>query len=226
MKLAVVNESAHPSVTRDALERICAALRRQITENFAPFWQAAPVELYLASSLRAVGADDSIVAILDDADAADALGYHDVTPDGRAFAKVFVHPILMNGGTIMTGANSLSVTIGHEALETDADPYASWWADGPDGYQYALEACDAVEGDSYEIDGVAVSNFVGPRFFRPGAGPYDWMRLLTEPFAMTAGGYQILRKNGKTKQIFALGHPEWKAAGRTHAAARLSRRMK
>src|SRR5690348_14351978 len=40
---------------------------------------------------------------LDDADQAGALGYHDVDPDGRPYARVFVGTILDSGGTLADG---------------------------------------------------------------------------------------------------------------------------
>jgi hypothetical protein len=101
--------------------------------------------------------------------------------------------------------------ISHEVLEILGDPYITWWADGNDGRQYALEVCDPVEGDAYVIDGVSVSNFVGPRYFSAGPGPYDWMRKLSAPFSMSPGGYLIVRSpGGEPSQIFGAEFPAWR----------------
>jgi hypothetical protein len=151
-----------------------------------------------------------VIAVLDNADQAGALGYHATQPDGRPFARIFVEPILANGGQYLHGSLSLSVTISHEILETIGDPFCNWWCDGLDGKQYALELCDPVEGDSYEIDGVAVSNFVGPRWFSDGNGPYDWMGNVHGPCAMSPGGYMIVRyPGGEPSQVFGEAFPEW-----------------
>lgn len=173
--------------------------------------------------MHAIPADAVPIVILDDADQAGALGYHDVTPDGKPYGKVFLNPILKNGGTLTFSANSLSVALSHEILETCGDPYADFWADAAYA-EYALELCDAVEGDSYTVDNIAVSNFVLPRFFRAGPGPYDFMRKLTAPFTMTDGGYQIQKKGGQVTQVWAMGFPDWKKAGKQFPAARTYRR--
>jgi hypothetical protein len=147
-----------------------------------------------------------------------------VTPDGRAYARIFWGPIQANGGTLTTGELSLSSVISHEVLEAIGDPYANWWADGPD-YEHALELADPVEGDSYDIGGVSVSNFVGPKWFRKGDGPYDWMGKLSAPFTMTPGGYMIVRTSSTdVRQIFAHDYPEWKKALKEHPASRTARR--
>jgi len=164
------------------------------------------------------------IVILDDADQAGALGYHTVDPLGRAWGRAFMGPIMVNGGTLKDGAASLSVTLSHEALEVAADPYACFWSDATESRQVALEVCDPVEGDAYEIDGVSVSNFVTPRWFRGGPGPYDWMQKLEGPFAMTPGGYMIQRSSGDTGYIWGEQFPGWKRAMKSHAAARSTKR--
>lgn len=228
MRIAVVNESTvAPNLTRPLLDAICAALSRQAYEHYAPFWEASGCDVFAVDNLAAVPRGASVMAILDDADQAGVLGYHDVTPNGRPYSRVFLGPVVANGGTLFEGANALSVTMSHEALETIGDPYATWWGDGPTGEEHALELCDPVEGDAYDVDGVSVSNFVGPRWFSQGAGPYDWLRKLTEPFSMTAGGYMITRTAGKDiSQTFGAEYPGWKIAGKGHPAARGVKRHK
>jgi hypothetical protein len=101
------------------------------------------------------------------------------------------------------------------------------------GRELAREACDPVEGDSYEIDGVAVSNFVTPEYFgEPSRRPvpsYDAMGLVTAPLTMRPGGYQIVRdSDGVVSERFARrvdegGMPEWQRAAKRAPG---SRRMK
>jgi hypothetical protein len=229
VKVAVVNGTGDPRITRRGLEQIVAALARQAGEHYAPFWQSAPVGIYVADSIANVtDKDSSVLLLLRDPDEAGAVGYHTTTEEGRPVLRAFTRPILDNGGTIATGPNSLSVTMSHEFLETIGDPYASWWADTPDGEEEALELCDRVEGDAYEIDSVAVSNFLGPRAFAlEGAGPYDWMRRLDTAWGMTAGGYCIRRRGGPTgavRDVFGAQFPEWKRAMKRRAGSRWARR--
>jgi len=225
MKIALVNESSAAGLDFALLQAIAAAIGRQVNEQYAYLWQSGGCDVVAAESLSAATEGAAVVAVLDNADQANALGYHDTTPDGRPYGRVFASPILENGGTLTTGSLSISQTISHEVLEMVGDPYANWWADGPSGNEYALELCDPVENDSYEIDGIAVSNFVGPRFFSAGPGPYDWMGKLFTPFSMSAGGYLIVRSSsGDVHQIFGHEYAEWRKALKSHPAARTSRR--
>jgi hypothetical protein len=231
MKLALVNHSTFKQVTADGVQRIAAAVQRQGYEHFAQMWQRDGVELKVFANLRAVDADYSTIAIVDDSDQAGDLGYHTFQAlEGKAWAPIFARPCFENGGTLMAGASSLSVTISHEYLETIGDPYANTWVDTPDLEMECQELCDRVEGDSYEIDGVAVSNFLGPpRAFRNGPGPYDWLKLLKAPFDMRPGGYRIRRDGGpktNARSDFAAQFPQWKLemARFVLPAARLGRR--
>lgn len=225
MKIALLSESANPTLDRGTLERIASAVSRQLYEDYADLWEARGSDVFVVGALHEVPQGACIVAILDDADQAGALGYHDTTPDGRPYARVFLGPILADGGTFTQGPISLSVTVSHEVLEIVGDPYVNWWADMPGGNQLAQELCDPVEGDSYEIGDVSVSNFVGPRYFSNGPGPYDRLGLLGLPWTMTAGGYMIVRgPDGEIQQVFGAAYPEWKKAGKEHAAARTARR--
>jgi hypothetical protein len=64
-----------------------------------------------------------------------------------------------------------TVSLSHEALEMIADPECNLVARGPHPSkrgQYVFhyyEMCDAVQNDTYAIDGVDVSNFVLPLYF-------------------------------------------------------------
>lgn len=224
MKIAVINHSTENSLAPPILEQMVAAVQLQICEHYTDLWQSGPVDIRVTTMEGAL-IDEDIIAVFDNADQAGVLGYHDVTPSGSPYGKVFVRPILDNEGTLIQGPNSISVTLSHEVLEMIGDPYVNFWADGPDGKEFALELGDAVEGDSYDIDGVSVSNFIGPRWFNQnGPGPYDWMKKLSKPFTMTQGGYLIVRENGNVKQIFGSRFPAWKLAGKSHAAARSMRR--
>jgi len=135
----------------------------------------------------------------DDADTAGALGYHDLSHNGQPISKVFVKTTLKDGELV-------SVTACHELFEMVIDPIANLWAEGHDGTEYAYEMCDPVEEDTFAVDGVAMSNFVHPAWFEPFKHPpgtkYDHLGLLKKPFSMTKGGYMILKKRGKVKEVF------------------------
>lgn len=233
MHFAIINESNDALITIGILDAIAAAVERQLYENYAPFWEAAGAHVQTYAKLEDVPASASLVVVLDSASIAGVLGYHDVTPDGRSYARVFWVPIKKNGGSLFESANSLSVTISHEILEMHADPYASLWGANPaTGLFHAVEICDACQDESYTIDEIHVSNFVGPRYFRTGLGPYDWKSqangsgTIRAPFEMSVGGYQIVCKDlGNISQIFGQEFPEWKKDTKKHPAARTVKRM-
>jgi hypothetical protein len=65
---------------------------------------------------------------------------------------------------------------------------------------------DPVEEDTFLVDGIEMSNFVHPSSFEPFQHPpetkFDHLGLLTKPFSMTKGGYMIIKKKGKTTEVF------------------------
>jgi hypothetical protein len=82
------------------------------------------------------------------------------------------------------------------------DPLANLWAENG-GKLYAYEMSDPVEEDTFEVDGVPMSNFVHPSWFEPFKHPagtkFDHLGKLKKPFSMTKGGYMIVmdKKTGK-----------------------------
>ncbi len=166
--------------------------------------------------------------LLDNADQAGALGYHAVTPHGNPYSRVFVETILRNGGTMITGANSVSACLSHEAAEAYQDPYANRWAGDGKGKLYAIELCDPVENDSYEINGVGLSDFVFPAYFNPWAAPevqLDFLNLVRKPFEVRPGGYAIVMNQGSVHQVWGAEYPVWKRISKRHAAARAVKRQ-
>lgn len=150
------------------------------------------------------------IVLLDDADQADALGYHDVGPDGP-YARVFVNPILQHGGTWTDGALSVSVTVSHEAIETVLDPAANRWANDGGGMLWALEGCDAVESDCYQHGDVTVSNFVQPNYFNPWATDnFDYLNVCSRPFEVRPGGYAITLGRDGIGLVYGDGYPMWR----------------
>jgi hypothetical protein len=194
------------------MRAIFGALSVQLSRDIAPIHGGG-----LAIELPAPGRKPQGNAIMTGLDAPTvpgAAGFHDETVKGQKRGFVFTNPTLDNGGTILRGSNSVSVTYSHEMVEMIGDGPCNRWADGPanaDGValDYAIELADPVEGDSYDIDGVAVSNFVYPAWFDEHAPPgsrFDHLGKLTAPFTMTPGGYMITRtETGEESQVFAAG---------------------
>jgi len=192
-KIACFNKaSVGLGVDFDAL---IAALQQFVDKKFAPIW-GTPAKLVKSEDFLP-GA--SAIAFLDDADVQGALGYHDLTPDGLPFSKVFVKTVLEDG-------QKVSVTACHELAEMLVDPAINLWAEGLNSKLYAYEMCDAVEEEEFVLDGIAMSDFVYPSYFEsfraPNSTQFDLLGRVSRPFEILPGGYSIVRRGGKISQIF------------------------
>jgi hypothetical protein len=212
--IAVVNKSTKMSSADVHIAvRACA---HQLRYDAAPVWDKAPVPViyYTDESHAPPGA--WIIAVFDDADQAGDLGWHTEGPDGLPYGRVFVSPVLDNGGDALTKNLSVASVLSHEVLEAFVDPSVNFCADDFGGGIWALEVGDPVESDSYEVPVVVdartvlvtVSNFVTPAWFDPQNthGPWDWMHKTKGPFQLAPGGYAI--KNGNA--IWGEKYPKWR----------------
>jgi hypothetical protein len=172
MIITVINMSRR---IRDAdLHSAIRAINRQIREDFEPYWS-------LGATLRLEGRStrkpdriklpdlrgDAVIYLWDQVDVPDALGYHEANARGIPYGFVFTE-LEENLGEAWT------VTLSHEALELIADPQANLLVAGPHPEEdrtvfHWYEMSDAVQGETYRIDGVEVSNFVLPLYFTPTA---------------------------------------------------------
>jgi hypothetical protein len=202
-RIAVINAS---TVLTDAqIKPMVAAVEIQIDRDFYPMW-GKPGNLKFVPKGTAPPKGYWQMAILDDADQAGALGYHDETIEGLPIGKVFAKTTLQYG-------EKVSVTLSHEILEMLADPDVNLlMQDAVRARRFwAYEDCDAVEGDDYPItvlsgSVVPVSNFVLPAYFETfrTSGPFDFLKKLTKPVpAMTPGGYMAYVDGTGWHQVFA-----------------------
>ena len=96
------------------------------------------------------------------------------------------------------------------------------WAQQDQDTFVAYEMCDAVEEETFAIDGVNMSNFVYPSYFEPwhktGSTTFDFLMKLVNPFQIAPGGYSIIFKNGTVSEIFGSKAKEKRFAeeDRTH----------
>jgi hypothetical protein len=176
-------------------DKLTATLQACYDTYFVPVW-GYPLKLYNTDSPQP---SDWQFLYLDDADQAGALGYHELTEGGQPISKVFVK-------TTIAAHELVSVTACHELFEMAIDPLANLWSQAGDGTDYAYEMSDAVEEDTFLVDGLQMSNFVHPAWFEPFDHPagtkFDQLGLLQSPFSMTKGGYVISRVGGNVGQQF------------------------
>lgn len=190
------------------LADLVAALQTQVDQHFAPIW-GTPVKLTLTDGPVA---GKWWLGLFDDADVAGALGYHDLTDQGLPLGKIFVRTALKYG-------EHVSVTASHELLEMLADPAINLvaFASVSNRDPVAYESADAVEQDTYTINGIEMSNFVYPEYFQDhmdGKVQTDYLNHLGRQVwpAMTPGGYLSLFKDGQWTQIFGSGTGERRMA--------------
>lgn len=178
-----------------SFDQLTAALQKCYDQYFLPIW-GYPLTLYNTDAAKP---SDWQLVYFDNADQAGALGYHDLTKDGQPVSKIFVE-------TTLKAKELVSVTACHELFEMAIDPIANLWAEADDGTEYAYEMCDAVEEDTFDVDGIKMSNFLHPSWFEPFKHPpgtkFDHLGLLKKPFSMTKGGYVITKIKGKVKETF------------------------
>lgn len=178
-------------------DRLITAMQIYVDRHIVPVWNT-PAKLRKTSDfVKGAWA----MVFLDDADAPGALAYHDLTPDGLPLAKIFVRTTLRNHDLV-------SVSASHELVEMLVDPAINLLSTGPDRKAvYAYESADPVEAKSFPVNGIPMSDFVYPSYFevfhRPRSVRFDHMGAVAKPFQILSGGYQIILKNGKWRQIFA-----------------------
>lgn len=178
-----VNESSGLSDSR--VDEICRALSIQGTHHVAPAWGLEPVSVQRRH--RTDG--DWQLVFLDNSDQAEALGYHDTTPDGLPLMKVFVKTCQEYGVTASACAS-------HELAEAMVDPdllRVSY--DEPHSRAWFLEVADPTQDFTYEIGGIEVQDFVYPAWFKPYITVADerrgltHLRKITHPLTVPSGGY-------------------------------------
>lgn len=219
----VVNEST--VVTETAVRDWCKAVQKQIRDDVAPAWgKKAKTVRFVTSPTRAPH-NAWIVVVLNDADQAGALGYHSTDSRGRVYARVFAK-------TAQDYGYSASVTFSHEVLETWGDPGVDKAVQNPNAVWAApLELCDAVEGDSYQVDGVDVSNFLLPAWFGLTNGDdrnrswYDHLDTAPGPFKCAPRGYMVRQfPDGSNDQVFGRRYDKSYGEAKTHPLGRGKRR--
>lgn len=192
--IACFNRATVPlGVDFDAL---IAALQVFVDKHVAPVWGTGAK---LVKSKGFVPGKWAMV-FLDDADHPRSLAYHDLTPDGLPQAKVFVKTTLKNHDRV-------SVSASHELVEMLVDPSINLVTmHNHSKLIYGYESADPVEELTFRVNGIPVTNFVYPTFFevfhKPGSVRFDHLNKIKKPFAIHAGGYIGIYKNGKWTQIF------------------------
>jgi len=202
MIISVINHT-HGQLTDEQLQVAIRAVNRQIAHDFEPYWSlGAELRLEGRSQKRlnrhslADMRGDAVLYVWDKIDVPGVTGYHERNDRGIPFGIVFTDLAQELG-------DPWSVTLSHEAIELIGDPEANLLVVGPDPRDnrrrvfHWYELCDAVQDESYEVDGVMVSNFVLPLYFtsseeRGGRNDFlgrTYKGKTLESFGVNPGGY-------------------------------------
>lgn len=196
MIISIVNFTQ--SLKDEDVLKAVRAINRQIAQDFEPYW-------HMGGTLRLEGPGttanrqapeelrgDAIIYLWDKAaDVPNAIGYHDANNRGLPYGFVFTE-------IAKAVDEPWSVTLSHEALELIGDPEVNVLAAGPHPAKpnqvvyFWYEMCDAVQAESYDIDGVAVSDFVLPLYFT------------VEPEVGSRNDFLSRRHNGKLLSSFGV----------------------
>src|SRR5947208_58062 len=195
--IACFNKAATPvSQWGVGIDALIKAMQAYVDDHVAPVW-GTPAKLVKSTDFVK---DAWAIVFLDTADQPGALAYHDLTPEGLPLSKVFVK-------TTLDDKQLVSVSASHELVEMLVDPAINMMTTGPDPKtMYAYESADPVEDVTFKVNGIEMSDFVYPAYFevfrKPNSVQFDHQKTVARPFQILSGGYQIIFKGGKWKQVF------------------------
>jgi hypothetical protein len=189
------------------LMQAAAAVQKQITRDFTPFWGLrATVNAF--DDLRSVPSDYHPVVLFGDPD--ELMGRLDFAISAEYTAQLIddferdrLSGLHLNAFTrqpfaLVAASDVWSVTLSHEVLEMIADPFgnrlvaAAHPLDPQMRVKYLLEVCDPCQAMWYPVNGVPVSDFFTPRYFDPvgvDRSRYSFTGALERPLQILDGGY-------------------------------------
>jgi hypothetical protein len=164
----------------------CAAIQKGLDGDFGPRYNRS-CTLAVLGDAKDLAPGDLLMGLFATLDQAGALGYHE--PDELEDLTI-ANPLIGKISPVLDAQDGaqLSQTLDHEVKEALEDLLCDSIIQCADGRLAADECCDAVEQDSYTIDGVALSNFVLPGWYT-GKGKFDFLGKLSAPMTVDAGGY-------------------------------------
>ena len=191
---------------RDLL-RAAAAVQKQLTRDFMPFW-GLPATVDVFADLESVPNDYHPVVLFGDADELTgrldgAIGPAEAERLIDDFERDRLSGLHLNAFThqpfaLVEVEGYWSVTLSHEVLEMIADPYGNRLVAAMHPTQqdrrvrYLLEICDPCQSMWYPVNGVPVSDFYTPRYFDPvqvEPTRYSFTGAIERPIQVLDGGY-------------------------------------
>ncbi len=208
MNLTIANISKQ--IGSADFQKAVKAIQQQVNQDFTPEWATSgtlrATALSIKDKVKIEGHHDAILYLGDSSQdpttgVEGALGYHSQTYGNIPYGFVYLD-------ICEEYKENWTTTLSHEVLETLGDPDAAMTVTGPapKGHgtvYYDLEVADPTQGDTYTVQGVEVSNFVGRAYFglSGGSGKTNFRDLTLVPFGVRPGGYFQYEQNGKAHQV-------------------------
>ena len=218
MSIPLTVQNLSTKVTDTQMNQMVAGLSGLLT-TFCNDWSIKPVKI-VCINMNQKPATKLCVYLMDTPDVNTALGYHD-EKNGMPYGKVFVDPILSNGGAVLLGSPNANVptvaqTLSHEIFELLYNPYCnSWWNMPNTTSLVAAEVSDPVQSNIVRVlvgnTSIGYSDWILPSWSDPQAtlGPFNHLNTLTAPFTMAKGGYLIKMSAGKVTNVFGAEVESW-----------------
>ena len=174
--VALIDRSAVPA-SQASLVHVAQALQTQVDRDFGPAWGARATVTAAAGSGAPPGAWPMYVVDTSEA----AFGVH-LGNGGAPYAEV-------------CAGQGWTLAASHLLLEMIADPRGDRLMEGPEfgscltnrRVRYFVEVCEPCRTFHYVIDGVDVSDFVTPDYYRADGTAVDFLRLLRRPLEVRPG---------------------------------------
>src|SRR5215472_6540310 len=174
--VALIDRSAVPA-SQGSLVHVAHALQTQVDRDFGPAWGARATVTAAAGSGAPPGAWPMYVVDTPEA----GFGVH-LSSGGAPYAEV-------------CAGQGWTLAASHLLLEMIADPRGDRLMEGPEfgscltnrRVRYLVEVCEPCRTFHYVIDGVDVSDFVTPDYYRADGTAVDFLRLLRRPLEVRSG---------------------------------------
>lgn len=196
------------SIDTTLLHSAALALSTQVSQDLPQCWSGITANVAVAPTLSAVPKGAWPVFLVKSLPPGEG-GFH-LDKHNQPFAKVIASP----------DDESWTVDASHEIIEMLVDPFGNRMqtsqaiqisgknvVDGAGTFNYLVEACDPCEANNfaYDIGGIALSDFITPRFYDPSETPgirYSFKGNITRPRQLLPGGYiSYVQPDGSWNQI-------------------------
>lgn len=200
MKIRFINRSSFPE---SDFSKSVIAVAQQFREHVVPAWKNFREVCEIVEHDQF----DAAIYLVDNDSAENRLGYHSRSTGHGTWGIINIGEIKKSGYENTKGDFSVSSIMSHEAIESYCDPFANLWVMRSDGKFIAYEPVDPVEGYSYEISNVSVSNFVYPAWFdesSPLDCKFDEMGKTKKPLTISDRGrcYVLHPANGTARHVY------------------------